>query len=139
MHPTPTTLRRRLVAVAAAIGLLVAGCGGSGKVGVGSQPDLAGITVWDASAERDVALADALATDGPTLVWFWAPHCPACAAEAPHVVAFAEDQAGEVTVVGLGTQDDAAMAAEFIERHDIPFTMLWDETFESWQAFGITR
>lgn len=139
MPGNPTTSRWRLAAVALAILLLAAGCSDSGKAEVGSRPDLSGLSVWDASAEREVALTDALASDGPVLVWFWAPHCPACAAEAPHVVEFAEDQGDRVTVVGLGTQDDAAMAGEFIDRHDIPFTMLWDETFESWQAFGITR
>ncbi|MDW3215080.1 MAG: hypothetical protein R8G01_13840 [Ilumatobacteraceae bacterium] len=43
-----------------------------------------------------------------------------------------------VEVIGLGTQDSAEEAAEFVERggtHSFP--MYWDETFESWEAFGI--
>jgi hypothetical protein len=41
-------------------------------------------------------------------------------------------------VIGLGTQDDSDLAVDFVERggtHSFP--MYWDETFESWQAFGI--
>ena len=42
-------------------------------------------------------------------------------------------------VIGLGTQDDGAYAAEFVEsRETYSFPMYWDETFESWLAFGVT-
>ena len=41
-------------------------------------------------------------------------------------------------VVGLGTQDDLALAQEFVERAGIAsFPMLWDETFDSWAALGV--
>lgn len=42
-------------------------------------------------------------------------------------------------MIGLGTQDDGAAAAEFVEsRATYSFPMYWDETFESWLAFGVT-
>jgi peroxiredoxin len=41
-------------------------------------------------------------------------------------------------VIGLGTQDSFGEAEEFVDRYGTTFTMLWDETFESWQAFGVT-
>ena len=41
-------------------------------------------------------------------------------------------------MIGLGTQDSAEEAKEFVERYGTySFPMLWDETFETWQAFGV--
>lgn len=41
--------------------------------------------------------------------------------------------------MGLGTQDSLGEADEFVAEHDTnSFTMLWDESFETWQAIGIT-
>jgi hypothetical protein len=38
----------------------------------------------------------------------------------------------------LGTQDNTDMAVEFIEQSGtVSFPMYWDETFISWQAFGV--
>lgn len=128
-------------------GLLLSACSGPAAVDTGARPDLAvapsasgtlpDVTVWNASTQEWVQLANLLPSDRPLLVWFWAPHCPVCAREAPAMVDFAEQWAGKVDVVGLGTQDDATMARAFIDRHDIEFPMLWDESFESWVAFGV--
>lgn len=41
-------------------------------------------------------------------------------------------------MVGLGTQDDLDAAREFVAAGGITFTMLWDGTFASWDALGIT-
>ncbi|MDJ0771140.1 MAG: hypothetical protein QNJ12_20295 [Ilumatobacter sp.] len=42
-------------------------------------------------------------------------------------------------MIGLGTQDDGAYAAEFVEsRSTYSFPMYWDETFESWTQIGIS-
>ena len=41
-------------------------------------------------------------------------------------------------MIGLGTQDDGDQAIDFIESTGTySFPMYWDETFESWSAFGI--
>ena len=42
-------------------------------------------------------------------------------------------------VVGLGTQDSLGEAQEFVEdRGTQSFTMLWDESFETWLEIGVT-
>lgn len=42
-------------------------------------------------------------------------------------------------MIGLGTQDSGDEAIEFVERGgNYSFPMYWDETFESWVAFGVT-
>ncbi len=42
-------------------------------------------------------------------------------------------------MVGLGTQDGLGEAEDFVAEHGTEsFTMLWDESFATWQAIGIT-
>lgn len=42
-------------------------------------------------------------------------------------------------MVGLGTQDSAEEAVEFVEMTGTTsFPMHWDETFQTWTAFGIS-
>jgi len=61
-----------------------------------------------------------------------------CRREAPDVEQFAREHADEVRVIGLGTQDSADEAAEFVESYDTySFPMYWDETFQSWASFGV--
>ena len=41
-------------------------------------------------------------------------------------------------MIGLGTQDSLGEAEDFIDRYGTKsFTMLWDESFESWQVIGV--
>jgi hypothetical protein len=40
--------------------------------------------------------------------------------------------------VGLGTQDDLALARDFVAKGRITFPMLWDSSFDSWRALGIS-
>ena len=41
-------------------------------------------------------------------------------------------------MIGLGTQDDVDLAIDFVEQGGtVSFPMYWDETFVSWEAFGI--
>lgn len=41
-------------------------------------------------------------------------------------------------MVGLGTQDSLEEAEQFVQRYGATFKMLWDPTFQSWRALGIT-
>ena len=41
-------------------------------------------------------------------------------------------------MIGLGTQDSLGEAEEFVENYGTTFTMLWDESFQSWIELGIT-
>ena len=60
-----------------------------------------------------------------------------CRLEAPGVEQFARAHSNEVTVVGLGTQDDLSQAREFVRRYGATFQMLWDSSSRSWRALGI--
>ena len=42
-------------------------------------------------------------------------------------------------IIGLGTQDSLGQAEDFVEDYGTEsFTMLWDESFVSWQVIGVT-
>ncbi len=42
-------------------------------------------------------------------------------------------------VIGLGAQDDFALARDFIESGGLATPdMLWDPSFSTWQTFGVT-
>ena len=60
-----------------------------------------------------------------------------CRAESPGVEQFARTHEDKLRVIGLGTQDDLELARDFVADGGITFTMLWDETFESWVQLGI--
>jgi len=90
-------------------------------------------------AGGEVDLAALVPSETPILLWAWAPHCPTCAGEAPAVEAFSMKHADSVTVVGIGTQDDLALAEDFVSTYGVSTPqMLWDPGFESWQALEIT-
>jgi thiol-disulfide isomerase/thioredoxin len=90
-------------------------------------------------AGGEVDLAGLVPSERPILLWAWAPHCPICAGEAPAVEAFAEQNADAVTVVGIGTQDDLALAEDFVSTYGVSTPqMLWDPGFDSWTALEIT-
>ena len=42
-------------------------------------------------------------------------------------------------MIGLGTQDRGSDAIDFVETYETySFPVYWDESFETWLAFGIT-
>ena len=41
-------------------------------------------------------------------------------------------------MVGLGTQDDLALAEDFVERNGMTTPLMtWDETFETWLYYDV--
>jgi hypothetical protein len=57
----------------------------------------------------------------------------------PNLEQFARDHLDDVDVIGFGTQDSRDEPLGFVEQYGTSsFTMLWDESFQSWSAFEIT-
>ena len=74
----------------------------------------------------------------PLVLWFWAPWCTICRAEAPDVARAAADLEGQVTflgVPGLGSEDD--MHAFVEDTGTSGFTHVVDADGSVWRRFGV--
>jgi thiol-disulfide isomerase/thioredoxin len=74
----------------------------------------------------------------PVLLWFWAPWCPTCRGQVAQVQEIASDHRGDVSVVGVGSLDDADAIRAFA-RGFTDVTHLADESGVVWKHFGITQ
>ncbi|MEV8596308.1 redoxin domain-containing protein [Streptomyces sp. NPDC052012] len=76
----------------------------------------------------------------PTVLWFWAPWCPKCKAQAAETAKVAADYAGKAHVVGVAGLDRNAAMKEFVSRTETDgFPHLSDEKGEVWQRFRVTE
>ncbi|PRX49962.1 thiol-disulfide isomerase/thioredoxin [Prauserella shujinwangii] len=73
------------------------------------------------------------------VLWFWAPWCPNCRAEAPSLARTAGASKGEVTFVGVASQAGRAEMREFVRDYGVGgFRHLDDSGGALWQRFGVT-
>ena len=77
-------------------------------------------------------------TGRPAVLWFWAPWCPKCRAEAEHVAELARANAGRVTFLGVAAQDQVPAMQRFVDEYDVDFTHLADVDAAVWRRFGVT-
>ena len=74
----------------------------------------------------------------PAILWFWAPWCPVCRGQVSQVQKIAEDHKGAISVIGVGSLDDAdAIRAFGANATDV--THLVDESGAVWKHFGVTE
>lgn len=74
------------------------------------------------------------------VLWFWAPWCPRCQGEAPHLGALAKQNAGKITFVGVGAQDQLPAMKKFVTENEVSgFQHLADLDASVWTRFGITQ
>ncbi|MGQ0624540.1 MAG: thioredoxin-like domain-containing protein [Sporichthyaceae bacterium] len=98
------------------------------------------ISVVQVATGQSIDLRSLAVAGKPTLLWFWAPHCPFCKAEAPKVLDFQAKYGDEIEVIGLGAQDDLGQAEGFLaETKTSGLQMVWDESGKSWVHFRVTN
>ncbi|MGV8964643.1 MAG: redoxin domain-containing protein [Cellulomonas sp.] len=143
----------RLVAVLAVAALALTACtaqtadtSGASSGGAASAPTApsdvaqsgAAATSFTATTLTGVDLDVATFAGSPLVLWFWAPWCTICRAEAPDVAGVVADLDGQVTflgVPGIGKQD--AMRAFVEETGTGGFEHVVDDDGSLWQRFGV--
>jgi thiol-disulfide isomerase/thioredoxin len=77
-------------------------------------------------------------TGTPVVLWFWAPWCTICRAEAPDVAAAATEYAGRVTFLGVPGLGEVADMREFVADTGMGgITHVVDADGALWQRFGV--
>jgi thiol-disulfide isomerase/thioredoxin len=129
---------RAIVSLVLGAALLLAGCGTAMQESA-STPGAAEASHLAFSGET----LDGTSFDGaqlagkPAVLWFWAPWCPTCRAQAAGVSRLDEQYAGRVNVVGVGGLGDVADIREYAGQVDGP-TQLIDPDGAVWRHFGVT-
>lgn len=157
--------RRSTSTVALAAGaLLLAACGGGADstpfAAPGSADGASSAPVPPAGADealeadRDTAeafasaFASASAIDGEfdvaslagkdVVLWFWAPWCTACRAEAPSINEIVERFGADVEIIGVAGRSDVASMRSFIDDTGTGGMMhIADESGGVWSSFGV--
>lgn len=76
----------------------------------------------------------------PVLLWFWAPWCSVCAAEAPDVLDVVQRHGGKVGVLGVAGLDKRKNMQPFVDRTKTgAVTHLADPEGEIWRRFKVSQ
>ncbi|MBV9847257.1 MAG: redoxin domain-containing protein [Kutzneria sp.] len=74
----------------------------------------------------------------PAVLWFWAPWCPTCRAEAPTMHDVVKANAGKITFVGVAALDKVPAMQDFVREHDLgEMTTIADTDEAVWNRFGV--
>jgi thiol-disulfide isomerase/thioredoxin len=72
----------------------------------------------------------------PAVLWFWAPWCPFCNAEAPGVSQVAASNP-KVTFLGLAGRSDVGQMSNFVSKYGLNFTNLNDADGSLWTRYNV--
>ena len=72
----------------------------------------------------------------PAVLWFWAPWCPFCNAEAPGVSQVAASNP-KVTFLGIAGRSDVGQMQNFVSKYGLNFTNLNDSDGSLWARYNV--
>lgn len=93
---------------------------------------------FEASTIEGASFDGASVAGKPVVIWFWAPWCAVCRSQAPEVTGLAEEYAGAVSFLGVGSLDSGDAIAAFGEGVG-GMTHLSDPDGKLYQRFGIAE
>ncbi len=139
----------RVAGLVATSTLVLAACSAGGTEPSGGSPDPAKAPAVSAEVRADALAFTASTLAGkkmdvsslagePVVLWFWAPWCTICRAEAPDVAKVAAELDGRVRflgVPGIGQEND--MRAFVKDTGTGGFDHLVDSDGSLWQRFGV--
>jgi thiol-disulfide isomerase/thioredoxin len=131
-------MRRIALTLVGLILLAATGCGAdTPKTTVAAATGVLGFT----GKTIDGAPFDAAALAGkPALLWFWAPWCATCAAQAGSVTNVQAEYGDKLNVLGIAGMGDNADMHEFVSDLEVGTVRnLDDEAGVLWKKFGITE
>ena len=130
------SVRRTAVALAAAVLLLVSGCGSPAK----PTATAAGTLAFTGKTLDGAAFDAATLAGKPAILWFWAPWCATCAGQAASVSELAAEYKGKVDIVGVAGMGDEKEMHAFVSDLDVgAVTHLSDKAGVVWKRFGVTQ
>lgn len=121
--------------------LLLNGCTASGELRTDTSTRQA--TSDTASLSFTSGTLDGSSFDGaqlagkPAVLWFWAPWCPTCRAQAPAVSSLAAKYDDKVNIVGVGGLADVSDIRDYAQQVDGPIHLI-DPDGAVWRHFGVT-
>lgn len=109
-----------------------------GPVGDGSRDGTATVLAFSGPTVDGGELDAAEFAGTPVVLWFWAPWCAICRAEAPDVAAVAAEYAGRVEVIGVAGRGDVAAMREFVaDTGTSDLRHVVDGGGDLWTRFGV--
>jgi len=99
---------------------------------------LTGVFATSSTLDGDLTFDGATLAAGDSVVWFWAPWCTICRAEAPEVAEIAERYASQVNLIGVPGRGELDAMVEFVDDTGTgSLTHVTDLDGDIWSAFGV--
>lgn len=129
------TIRLRL-ALACTVLLVLTACGPGGSST--SRADSATTSTLRATTLDGSEFDFASIAGRPTVLWFWAPWCTICRAEAPEIAKVAAEMRGSVTFIGVPGRGERPAMRQFVSDGGVSgLQHVVDDDGRIWSEYGV--